>query len=163
MIEIVIYNIDNYCGKDGAIYMYKHPDAVKESDSMKRYIAAAKESENGIFWYIDDTEELLSYPFGSVNCPNGIAKSGTTYNHKKFWSDLKPKGSKYTYNYYPRGRVDWDSQGRAIIYLNPNIPEEVINQIKSDFGIRPSDECKIQYDYSNHYKCHLDDGWVADK
>ena len=129
---------------------------------MKRYIQAVKESVNGIFWYIDDEDELLCYPFGSAG-NIGLAKSGDTYNHKKFWKELTPKGCRRPYNYYPRGRVDWDRLGRPTIYINPNINEEVINQIKSDFGIRPSDECKIQYDYSNHYKCHLDDGWVADK
>lgn len=50
---------------------------------MKRYIKAAKESCNGIFWLIDDENKLLSYPFGSVNSYEGIAKSGDTYNHKR--------------------------------------------------------------------------------
>lgn len=127
---------------------------------MKRYIKAAKESANGIFWYLDDSGQLLSYPFGSVNSLEGVAKSGDTYNHKKFWNELKPCNK--SYNYYPRGRVDWDRLGRATIYLNPNIDESVINQVKIDFGIRPSDECKIQYDYSDHYKSHLDEGWKAD-
>lgn len=128
---------------------------------MKRYIKAAKESKNGIFWYLDDSGKLLSYPFGSVDSFNGIAKSGNTYNHKKFWDDLKP--NKHAYNYYPRGRVDWDKLGRATIYVNPNIDDDVINEVKIDFGIRPSDECRIQYDYSNHYKCHLDEGWTEDR
>lgn len=129
---------------------------------MKRYVKATKESLNGIFWYMDDIDELLSYPFGSVDSFNGVAKSGNTYNHKRFWNDLRPHNSRKSYNYYPRGRVDWDSQGRATIYLNPNIPEEIISRIKLDFGIRPSDECRIQFDYSDHYKCHLDDGWRYD-
>ena len=130
---------------------------------MKRMITAAKESANGIFWYLDDSEELLSYPFGSVDCPNGIAKSGDTYNHKRFWNELKPNGSRKSYNYYPRGRVDWDSQGRATIYLNPNIDDQsIVNQIKLDFGIRSTDKCRIQYDYSDHYKCHLDGGWKSE-
>lgn len=125
---------------------------------MKKYITAVKESTNGIFWYIDDTDELLSYPFGSVSTVAGIAKSGDTYNHKRLWPEIKPNNK--SYNYYPRGRVDWDNQGRATIYLNPNITDDhIINQIKSEFGIRHSDECKIEYDYSNHYRCHLDDGW----
>lgn len=128
---------------------------------MKTYIKAAKESNNGIFWYFDDKDKLFSYPFGSVDSTSGIAKSGDTYNHKRLWSDLKI--SNKPYNYYPRGRVDWDRLGRATIYLNPNIGEDVIKEIKLDFGIRPSDECKIEYDYSNHYKCHLDEGWVAER
>ena len=124
---------------------------------MKRYIQAAKESRNGIFWYIDDEDELLSYPFGSADTIDGIAKSGDTYNHKRLWEDLKPKGTKRKFDYYPRGRVDWDRLGRATIFLNLNIDDErIINQIKLDFGILPTDEYKIQYDYSNHYKCHLD-------
>lgn len=127
---------------------------------MKKYIKGAKESINGIFWYLDDQDKLLSYPFGSVDSFAGIAKSGNTYNHKKLWEDLHI--SKKPYNYYPRGRVDWDNQGRATIYLNPNIQEDVISRIKSDFGIRFSDDCRIEYDYSNHYKCHLDDGWRKD-
>ena len=130
---------------------------------MKRYVYAAKEPANGIFWYIDDEDQLLCYPFGSVYCPNGIAKSGDTYNHKKFWNDLKPKGNKYSYNYYPRGRVDWDRLGRLTIFVNPNVSEDVLNEVKVEFGIRPSDECKIQYDYSDHYKSHLDEGWKSDK
>lgn len=128
---------------------------------MKRYVHAAKEATNGIFWYLDDEDKLLSYPFGSVNSTEGIAKSGTTYNHKRFWNEFKI--SKKPYNYYPRGRVDWDALGRATIYLNPNIEESVINQIKLDFGIRNSDDYRIQYDYSNHYLCHLDEGWKPDK
>lgn len=130
---------------------------------MKRYVKASKESSNGIFWYLDDREELVSYPFGAVDCPSGIAKSGDTYNHKRFWKEMNSLGTKKPYNYYPRGRVDWDSLGRATIYVNPNLDEKILNQVKMDFGIRPSDECKVNYDYSNHYKCHLDDGWKPDK
>lgn len=129
---------------------------------MKKYVTAAKESTNGVFWYIDDQDKLLSYPFGSIDTVSGIAKSGDTYNHKRLWAEIRP--NKRPYNYYPRGRVDWDNQGRATIYLNPNITDDsIINQIRVDFGIRPSDECRIEYDYSNHYKSHLDTGWKEEK
>ena len=50
---------------------------------MKEYVKATKEFSNGIFWYIDDEKELLSYPFGSVASVNGIAKSGNTYNQSQ--------------------------------------------------------------------------------
>lgn len=115
---------------------------------------------NGVFWYNDVAREVLCHQFGSIDCPEAISKSGNTYNHRRLWnalcSDNRP------YNYYPRGRVDWDRLGKATIYLNPNIDESVINQVKVNFGIRPSDKCKIKYDYSNHYKSHLDQGWKAD-
>ena len=130
---------------------------------MKRYIKAAKESSNGIFWVIDDEEKLLAYPFGTVDSPTGIAKSGDTYNHKRLWNDLHPAKGNKTYNYSPRRRVDWDSQGRATIYMNPNIDDSWISEIKKEFGILPSDDVRVSYDYSDHYKCHLDDGWKAEK
>lgn len=135
---------------------------------MKRHIRVpiecmAKESSKGVFWVIEDEGKLLAYPFGSIDSSAGIAKSGDTYNHKRLWHDLKPKGSKQAFNYYPRGRVDWDNKGRAIIYLNPNIDDSWLPLIKQKFGIRPSDNVKIQYDYSDHYKCHLDEGWVPER
>ena len=131
---------------------------------MKRYITAmAKQASNGIFWILDDENKLLAYPFGSVDSFEGIAKSGTTYNHKRLWNELKPGSSKLTFNYYPRGRVDWDNKGRPVIYMNPNIDDSWLPSIKQEFGIRPPDDCKIQYDYSDHYKCHLDDGWKPEK
>lgn len=126
-------------------------------------VIAAKEQQNGVFWLIDDEDILLAYPFGSVDSYDGIAKSGNTYNHKRLWSDIKPRGIKRPYNYYPRGRVEWDNQGRATIFMNSNIDDEWVNDIKQQFGVRPSDECRIQYDNSNHYKCHLDDGWTPDR
>ena len=53
MIEIVIYNIDNYCGKDGAIYMYTHPDPqVKNSTPdenaklLKQSISSLQTTDN---------------------------------------------------------------------------------------------------------------------
>lgn len=126
---------------------------------MKRYISAmAKDPARGVFWIIDG--DLYAFPFydGVVS---GIAKSGNTYNHRKLWNDVKPKGSKHPYNYYPRGRVDIDNKGRFIIYMNPNVPKDVIPEIRSKFGIR--EDPIIRYDYSDHYKCHLDDGWKPEK
>lgn len=37
----------------------------------------------------------------------------------------------------------------------------MIPQIKVEFGIR--EEPKVVYDYSDHYKCYLDDDWKPDK
>ena len=115
-------------------------------------------NKRGVFWIVDG--KLLAFPFDE-SATEGIAKSGKTYNHKLLWEHIKPCNTPF--DYYPRGRVDWDNQGRPTIYLNPNIDESFINQIKLDFGIRPSDDCRIQYDYSDHYRCHLDDGWKAER
>lgn len=126
---------------------------------MKLYIKSmSKEMSRGVFWVIN--EELLSFPFIETSF-DGVAKSGNTYNHKKLWPDVKPHGCNKPYNYYPRGRVDITNKGKPVIYMNPNIDDSIIQQIRSDFGLRT--EPTIRYDYSDHYKCYLDDGWKPDK
>lgn len=125
---------------------------------MKVYIKSAHELSRGVFWVIDD--ELLAFPFYDTDSI-GVAKSGNTYNHKKLWPEVKPNGCNEPYNYYPRGRVDIDNKGRAVIYINPNISENIISDVRVAFGIR--DNALIRYDNSQHYKCYLDDGWEPDK
>ena len=110
----------------------------------------------GIFWLIE--EELLTIPYDREKYSNAIAKSGDTYVHKYLWPEISH--SKISYNYYPRGRVEINKCGKAIIYLNPNIEIYYIDQIINDFGLNTYP--KIIYDNSTHYKCHLDDGWKAD-
>lgn len=117
----------------------------------------AKEPTRGVFWVIDD--ELLAFPFIDYNT-QGVAKSGNTYNHKKLWPDVKPKGCNKPYNYYPRGRVDFSNKGKPIVYMNPNVPDDLISDIKVEFGLREAPT--VRYDNSQHYKCYLDDGWKPD-
>ena len=115
----------------------------------------------GVFWLINN--ELHSFPF-TTDYPEGVAKSGDTYNHKKLWQSIKTEhrhGNK-PYNYFPRGRVDINNKGQPIIYINPNIYESLIPQIKISFGLTETEPI-IRYDHSEHYKCYLDDGWKADK
>ncbi len=125
---------------------------------MKLYIKSmAKEPTRGVFWVIDD--ELLAFPFIDYDT-QGVAKSGNTYNHKKLWPDVKPKGCNKPYNYYPRGRVDFSNKGKPIVYMNPNVPDDLISDIKVEFGLR--EVPTVRYDNSQHYKCYLDDGWKPD-
>lgn len=90
---------------------------------MKLYIKSSKEMSRGVFWIIGD--KLLAFPFMEDSL-EGVAKSGNTYNHKKLWDDIKPRGCNKPYNYYTRGRVDISNKGKPIIYMNPNIAEEFI-------------------------------------
>ena len=124
-------------------------------DDMK-IAAASKELSRGVFWILDDT--ILAFPFRNDGI--GVAKSGNTYNHKKLWYDVKPRGCSKPYNYYPRGRVDISNKGKAIIYMNPEISDDWISSICQEFGIRETPV--IRYDSSQHYKCYLDDGWIPD-
>lgn len=140
------------CGSKPLIFL-------KGGAYMKLYISAmAKEPSRGVFWLIDD--EIVAFPFID-DSTIGVAKSGVTYNHKLLWEDVKPKGCKKPYNYYPRGRVDFTNKGQPVVYMNPNIDEDYISDIKVNFGLRS--EPVIRYDSSQHYKCHLDDGWKPDR
>ena len=123
-----------------------------QHDNTKIAIKAAKESSRGVFWVVDD--ELLAFPFGDVDYDYGISKSGNTYNHKRLWDYIKPKKCNKPFDYYPRGRVEFSSKGEPIIYMNPNISEDLIPNIKVAFGLR-SDPI-VRLDYSDHYKCYLD-------
>lgn len=131
---------------------------IRHSENIQNsYIQSAKEMSRGVFWIVDD--ELLAFPFMEDNI--GVAKSGVTYNHKKLWQYVKPKGCNKPYNYYPRGRVDFTNKGKPVIYMNPNIDNGFIPYIKSEFGLRENPVIRI--DNSEHYKCYLDDGWKPDK
>lgn len=106
----------------------------------------------GVFWLVGD--ELLAFPF-EAGAAYGVAKSGRTFNHRLLWEHIWPLGCIEPYNYYPRGRVDMSGKGRSVIYMSPNIGEEVIPQIMEAFGLaeRPT----IHYDGSGHYRCYLDE------
>ena len=91
-------------------------------------ISEAKEQSRGVFWIVDN--ELLAFPF--INDSYGVSKSGLTYNHEKLWKELKV-GRNIPYNYYPRGRVEFSSSGRPIVWMNPNIDEdEFIPKLKQN-------------------------------
>ena len=113
----------------------------------------------GVFWIIED--ELFAFPFQEGTYENGIAKSGNTYNHKKLWEEVKPKGCRKPYNYYPRGRVELSRNGKVTIYLSSFVSASFIPSIKEIFGI--TTVASIAYDCSVHYRSYLDDGWAPDK
>ena len=105
----------------------------------------------GVFWVIDNN--LLAIPFDKSKYPYGIAKSGDTYTHEKLWKYVKLQNCNKPYNYYPRGRVFKGTKSKAIVYMNPNISNEFIPNIRESFEIK--DEPIIKLDYSKHYKCFL--------
>lgn len=122
----------------------------------------SKIQSKGPFWYNDETGEILSFPYDPDQLESAKSKNGLTYTHKKLWKEIAGQYSKYPYNYFPRGRVEIDNKGRSIIYMNPNVPDSVVSEIRSQFGI-PSGDVRIIYDNSSHYKCHLDDGYIPDR
>ncbi len=91
------------------------------------YIITSRKGDDmkqGVFWLIDN--KLLAIPFDKSKYPDGIAKSGDTYNHEKLWKYVKPQNCNKPYNYYPRGRVVKGTKNKAIVYMNPDISNEFI-------------------------------------
>lgn len=48
-------------------------------------------------------KRLLAVPFREGAYPEGVAKSGNTYNHERLWAALRI--SDKPFDYYPRGRA----------------------------------------------------------
>ena len=138
---------------------------------MKVKLMESKDLYKGIFWIVDqdNLDANKKYCFTIECTPDGnstglygdhVAKSGDTYNHKKYWG-LLPK--EYTHNkpfdYYPRGRVEI-SNGKATIYLNPNIAtKEIMDFLVDQFNLNEHNgikKARLFPDGSSHYKCHLD-------
>lgn len=97
---------------------------------MERYVYIGEKEmcktsfpKNGVFWIIEG--KLLAFAFEEEIYPEGIAKSGTTYNHKKLWKAVHPKGCGEPYNYYPRGRVHITKDGTAHLFFEPSYNSRV--------------------------------------
>ena len=105
----------------------------------------------GVFWIVENELKVFPYEEGSIY---GVSKAGDNYNHRFLWAYVRPAGCKKPFDFYPRGRVEYKRDGAPIIYLNPNIGDEYISQIKIAFDL--TEETIIRYDYSDHYRCYLD-------
>ena len=105
----------------------------------------------GVFWIVED--ELKAFVF-EEGAEYGVARSGNTYNHKLLWEHVRPAKCSRAFDYYPRGRVDYNGKGKPVIYMNPHIDLKFVEQIVRAFDL--SEEPIVHYDGSDHYKCYLD-------
>lgn len=120
---------------------------------MNKYV-----SPTGVFWVVHG--KLLAYVFHE-GADIGVAKSGRTFNHKKLWPEVCGKElRRFSYNYFPRGRVDVDGKGRPIVYMNPNIDSGLLSEISAAFCL--AEPPILRYDHSAHYRCYMDEGWKPD-
>ena len=111
----------------------------------------------GVFWVIDD--KLLAVPFREGAYPEGVAKSGNTYNHERLWAELRICDKPF--DYYPRGRVHVSADGRVTVYVSPQIDvERWMAEISAAFRIG-EERCRVVVDHSAHYRCHFDEGWLT--
>ena len=128
----------------------------------------------GIFWIkdVDDIAQSILYFQIPVDASGTIemdaldrlrlnSKNNDNYNHKLVWADLTSKetGGK-PFDYYPRGRVEI-SNGKAIIYANPNVcSAELVYCLKKFFNLTSHNginSVRLIPDFSDHYKCYLDE------
>lgn len=105
----------------------------------------------GVFWVI--AGKLHAFPFSS-EYPDGVAKSGTTYQHERLWELVRPRGCNVSFSYWPRGRVVFAGRGKPVVYMSPHIPRSLLPEIQTAFGLR--EPSVIRYDFSRHYRCCFD-------
>ena len=91
------------------------------------------------------------------------SKKGNSITHKMAWNttiindrEYSRLLRRYSYNYFPRGRVEITNE-KAMIFLNPFIYHDfIISDIIEKFGIRAAKSIKIIADNSSHYDCFQD-------
>lgn len=105
----------------------------------------------GVFWIVEG--ELKAYLF-KEGAQVGVAKSGKTFNHKLLWEHVRPAKCNRAFDYYPRGRVDYNGKGKPVVYMSPRVEEKFVEEIEEAF--RLTEKPLIRYDGSQHYKCYLD-------
>lgn len=64
----------------------------------------------GVFWIVEG--ELMAVPYDE-DAAEGLSKHGNNYNYRLLWPHVRPKGTNRQFDYYPRGRVEYNTQGRA--------------------------------------------------
>lgn len=127
----------------------------------------------GIFWIkdidnIDKSDLYFQIPCNSDGTNDSnfkidldkSSKNTDNYNHKKLWQTLSSKETNNKpFDYYPRGRVEI-SNNKAVIYCSPWLDSEEIKKwvidkfnLTNHNGIK---KIRVIYDYSEHYRCHLD-------
>lgn len=105
----------------------------------------------GVFWIVED--ELLAFPFKEGE-QVGVAKSGMTFNHRLLWKHVRPGKCNRAFDYYPRGRVEYNGKGKPVVYMSIHVDVKFIPEIEKAFCL--SEKPLIHYDGSEHYKCYLD-------
>ena len=160
---------------DGVHYFSANPDSElvwdPEAKELKLIIDSyddvretllSESPAKGIFWMVGDELVYERIPCDENGVPleplavDAVSKSGSTYNHERYWGRLPGNitGGK-DYKYYPRGRVEI-ANGRAKIYLNPEIlNEDVEREIIEAFKLSGM-PIKLIADGSSHYESYLD-------
>lgn len=146
-------------------YHLTYETYFQEADDLAEFIFTAKKAGKDIICQCEYGESRSSGCAAAIHeyfYKDGIKIfADYRYYPNQMVKEIKPRKCRYPYNYYPRGRVEITSKNVCIIYMNPNIGEEYMDEIMKKFGL--VSVSKIIYDNSSHYRSYLDNGWKADK
>ena len=103
----------------------------------------------------DDDGSVIDYTSTLLN-----SKKGNSITHKDAWNNKIITDKEYakllrnySYNYFPRGRVEIGKR-KVTIFLSPYIHHEsIINDIIKTFRIDAVSDIKVVADNSSHYAC----------
>jgi len=78
--------------------------------------------------------------------------------HKKFWDEKLKHGTRYQYDFFPRGRVEYDSEEyMSYVILDPCLEKitwaepHIMDKLFAFFDLEIS---RTKYIYSDEYRCN---------
>ena len=82
----------------------------------------------------------------------------TEINHRKFWDEKLKHGTRYKYDFFPRGRVEYDSEEYMSYVILDKCLEKIawaepriMNKIFSFFDLEIA---RTKFIYSDEYRCN---------
>ena len=93
-----------------------------------------KDFKRGVFWIVDG--ELLAIPYDE-DAAEGLSKNRANYNHRLLWPEVRPEKCSRSYDYYPRGRVEYTPYGKPVACSSS---ESSVSSLQRD-GSWPSTCC----------------------
>ena len=107
--------------------------------------------KSGMFWIVDG--KLITSPYNADEAEK-LGRNSYPYTQKTIWERVRPDRNFRKNDYYPRGRVEYDSNGKPMIVLGKSVKESFIPLIQEAFEI--SDKPHIIRDHLKHYDSEED-------
>lgn len=125
-------------------------------DDNKELLEESRAPKVGPFYVIDGAVFSDYDEIRDITPINGKSDSDNNhYDYYKLLRQFMPELKEYDYDYYPRGRVIYDTKNDTYnIFIDKCINKnDIIEEIISEYYL-PKDKVKIT-DNDEHYKCHL--------
>ena len=108
-------------------------------------------NKRGMFWIAEEKVLISTYVEEGLE---NLSRNSSPYSQKKLWERVRPERNFRKYDYYPRGRVDYDSSGRPVIILGKSVKKSFIPAIQEAFEI--TDKPQIVLDQLKRYDSEKD-------